>query len=157
MEYKEMIDRALKGRSINSMAKVWGVQQVTLNRYVKGERMPDYSTGLKIAREAGINPAEAFEIFAAEEQSHKLKNFKLVMGFAQPAFLAMLAAITVVVTLFLTPEKAEARTYSPTLTQTTQPIYIMSNSILKVCGLLRAISAWLKRAFSPTAFAPTTS
>lgn len=108
-----MIDRALKGRSINSMAKVWGVQQVTLNRYVKGERMPDYSTGLKIAREAGINPAEAFEIFAAEEQSHKMKNFKLVMGFAHPGLLAVVAAITMAVTLFLTPTKAEAKTNMP--------------------------------------------
>lgn len=91
MNYREMIESALKGRSVNSMAKVWGVPQPTLDRYVKGERMPDYNTGLKIAREAGVDPAEAFEVFAAEERVHKVKNFKLQMGFVQTDLLLFIA------------------------------------------------------------------
>jgi transcriptional regulator with XRE-family HTH domain len=91
MNYREMIDSALKGRSVNSMAKAWGLPQPTLDRYIKGERMPDYNTGLKIAKEAGIDPAEAFEVFAAEERNHKVKNFKLQMGFVQTDLLLFIA------------------------------------------------------------------
>lgn len=114
MNYAEMIDKAMKGRSVNSLAKEWGLQQRTLDRYVKGQSMPDYTTVRKIAKEAGITGDEVLEILEHEEQSHKVKNFKLQMGFARPAFLAAVAATTMVVTLFLTPGKAEARTYSPT-------------------------------------------
>jgi predicted transcriptional regulator len=108
MNYAEMIERAMKGRSVNSLAKAWGVQQRTLDRYVKGQSMPDYTTGLKIAREAGINTAEAFEIFAAAEENHRVKNFKLQMGFARTGFLAVLAGIAMAVTLFLTTSTANA-------------------------------------------------
>lgn len=125
MNYAEMIDRALKGRSVTSVAKEWGLQQRTLDRYVKGQSIPDVPTIRKIAREAGISGDEALEIIEMQEYEHKARNFKLQMGFASTGFLAILAAITMVVTLFLTPEKAEARTYSPAFTQTSQPIYIM--------------------------------
>lgn len=87
--------------------------------------MPDYATGLKIAKEAGVNTAEAFEIFADAEETHRVKNFKLQMGFAHSGFLAVIAAITLVVTLFLTPGKAEARTYSPSFDKESSCLYIM--------------------------------
>lgn len=91
MNYQEMIAKALKGRSVNSMAKAWGIPQTRLDRYVKGIHMPDYTTGLKIAEEAGISPGEAFEILANEEQHHKAKNFKLQMGFVQTDLLLFIA------------------------------------------------------------------
>ncbi|MHA4871596.1 helix-turn-helix domain-containing protein [Duganella sp. PWIR1] len=125
MNYEEMIAKALKGRSVNSMAKAWGIPQTRLDRYVKGIHMPDYTTGLKLAKEAGISPGEAFEILANEEQHHKAKNFKLQMGFARSGFLAVIGAIAMVVTLFLTPGKAEARTYSPTFDKAISCFYIM--------------------------------
>ena len=33
MEYQEFVEAALKGRSVNSMAKAWGLKQQTLDRY----------------------------------------------------------------------------------------------------------------------------
>jgi transcriptional regulator with XRE-family HTH domain len=90
MNYSEMIARALNGRSVNSMAKTWGLQQRTLDRYVKGESLPDYDTAMKIAVEAGVPPGEAFETLAAEARNHKAKNFKLQMGFVQNGMLPLL-------------------------------------------------------------------
>lgn len=91
MNYAEMIDKAMKGRSVNSLAKAWGLQQRTLDRYVKGQSMPDFETALKIANEAGIAPGEAFEVLVAEERSHKARNFKLQMGFVQTDLLLFIA------------------------------------------------------------------
>src|ERR1700741_5234658 len=91
MEYQELIAKALKGRTVSAVSKVWGVPQPTLSRYAKGERMPDWNTGLKISKDAGIDPTEAFEVFAAEERSHKVKNFKLQMGFVQTDLLLFIA------------------------------------------------------------------
>lgn len=125
MNYSEMIDRALKGRSVTSVAKEWGLQQRTLDRYVKGQSIPDVPTIRKIAREAGISGDEALEIIEIQEYEHKAKNFKLQMGFAHAGLLAMLAGITMAVTLFLTPQKAQAHTYSPAFDKERSCLYIM--------------------------------
>ncbi|MDQ1921567.1 helix-turn-helix domain-containing protein [Massilia pseudoviolaceinigra] len=90
MNYEELIAKALKGRSINSMAKAWGVNQPTLSRWVNGQRLPDYNTALKIAKEAGVEPGEAFEVFAAQERNHSSKNFRLQQGFVQTELLLLL-------------------------------------------------------------------
>ena len=81
MSYLEMISRALKGRSVNAAAKQWGVPQKTMDRYAKGERLPDYATAMLIAREAGIGLEEAFQTLAAEETKRKTKTDKLSEGF----------------------------------------------------------------------------
>lgn len=115
MNYQELIEKALKGRPINAVSKAWGVSQPTLYRYARGTSMPDWNTGLRIAKEAGIDPTEAFEVFAEEERTHKVKNFKLQMGSAGAGTLAAVAGISLAVTLFLTPQKAEALTYGSAL------------------------------------------
>lgn len=125
MNYSEMIEKALKGRSVNSMAKAWGLPQPTLDRYIKGERMPDWNTGLKIAQEAGVDPKVAFELFAAEERNHKARSIRVQMGNVKEGALAAIGAVALVVTLFLTPEKAEACTYSLPLTSNQHRLYIM--------------------------------
>jgi transcriptional regulator with XRE-family HTH domain len=134
MDYYELIDKALDGRTVSAVAREWGVPQPTLYKWVKGERMPDYNTGLRIARDAGIDPAEAFEVFAAEERNHKVKNFKLQMGFVQIDLLLFIAT---------------GGLYGV--------FYIMSNCIMKVCALTRTISAWLKRTFCPATLTSTAS
>jgi hypothetical protein len=82
------------------------------------------------------------ETLAQQEQIRTSENFKLQMGFARTGLLSILAALTMVVTLFLTPKNAEARTYGPTLSETTQPIYIMSN------GAYTRLKAWPDQAGS---------
>ena len=81
MSYLEMISRALKERSVNSLAKAWGVKQKTLDRYVKGETLPDYATALIMAKEAGISAGEAMELLAAEATKRKTKIEIVSTGF----------------------------------------------------------------------------
>ena len=91
MNYSELIARALNGRSTYAVAKLLGINQVTLSRYIKGERLPDFDTALKLANEAGVAPGEAFETLAAEQRMHKSKQFKLQSGFVQTDLLLFLA------------------------------------------------------------------
>jgi len=74
MSYAELIQRALKGRSVNRAAKDWHVNQMSLNRYVKGQRLPSYEIALLMAKEAGISAGEAMETLAAEEKKMKSKT-----------------------------------------------------------------------------------
>ena len=91
MKYSDLIEMALKGRSVNSMARTWGVPQPTLARYMQGNRLPDYDLALKIAIEAGVEPGEAFVALAEEQRNLKSKNFKLQRGFVQTTPLLSMA------------------------------------------------------------------
>lgn len=92
MTYEEFIATALKGRSVNSLAKQWGVPQTTLNGYVLGRSMPDFSTAMIMAKEAGIEEAEAFKLLAAEDAKRKnrVEKIKMVVGKLQPSFDSLL-------------------------------------------------------------------
>lgn len=81
MSYLEIVKRALKGRSVNAAAKAWEVPQVTLNRYARGDRLPDYLTAKIMAAEAGISSGEMLEILAEEEQKKRGKLTKVAEGF----------------------------------------------------------------------------
>ncbi|PRC91040.1 helix-turn-helix domain-containing protein [Solimicrobium silvestre] len=81
MSYAEMIKTALKGRSVYAVSKLWGVNNMTLNRYIRGERMPDFVTAKKMAEEAGIDLADAFKLLAEEEQKRRGKLAKISEGF----------------------------------------------------------------------------
>ena len=74
MNYGELIAKVLKGRSVNSVAKSWGLPQKTLDRYAKGLYLPDYTTAKKMADEAGVSYGEMFEILALEEEKRKGYN-----------------------------------------------------------------------------------
>lgn len=41
MNYEELIAKALHGRSVRKAAQMWGVAQPTLDRYARGDRVPD--------------------------------------------------------------------------------------------------------------------
>ncbi len=84
MEYQEFVEAALKGRSVNSMAKVWGLKQQTLDRYVKGTHLPDYRTAMLMAQEAGVAIDATFILLAQEESKRK----KAGAAFAVPALAA---------------------------------------------------------------------
>lgn len=101
MNYEELVEKALRGRSIAAMAREWGLNQPTLHRYVKGGRLPDYDTALKMAKEAGVDPTVAFEALAAEERVQRVKNFKLQMGFVQTDLLLSIATLGVLPLLYI--------------------------------------------------------
>jgi len=81
MNYEEFIARAVRGRSVASLAKKLGLTQMTLNRYVRGDRLPDYETALLLVHEAGINPGETMLILAHEERRRKASKEIIAAGF----------------------------------------------------------------------------
>lgn len=108
MNYDELIEKTLRGRSVRKTAEVWGVPQATLDKYMRGVRTPDVHTILKIIDESGVPATEVLEVIAAHERNQSVKNFKLQMGFARAGFLAVLATLTLAVNLFLTASPAKA-------------------------------------------------
>jgi transcriptional regulator with XRE-family HTH domain len=78
MTYDELIELAMRGRSVNRAAKELGVNQRSLDRYVKNERLPDYRTALILAQEAGISPGEIMLILAEEED--RKRNLKEILS-----------------------------------------------------------------------------
>lgn len=81
MSYLEIIKKALNGRSVNAAAKAWGINQMTLNRYAKGERLPDYTAAKIIANEAGVSAGEMLETLADEEGKRRSKLEKVSASF----------------------------------------------------------------------------
>lgn len=66
-----------------------GMQQVTLNRYVRGDRLPEYAQALVLAKEAGVDPRDALMTLAAEDAKRKgleifSKGFKLLLSLVKP-------------------------------------------------------------------------
>jgi len=89
MSYKELIEKALHGRSVNQAARDMGMQQVTLNRYVRGDRLPEYAQALVLAKEAGIDPREALMALAMEDVKRKglekiSEGFKSLLSLVKP-------------------------------------------------------------------------
>lgn len=101
MNYSELIAKALKGRSVNAAAKDWGLRQATLDRWTKSKGLPDYTTTIKMAQEAGVDLKEAVLAVAAEEQALKVKNFELQMGFVQIELLLSIATLGVLPILYI--------------------------------------------------------
>lgn len=80
MEYEELIEKVLKGRTVNATAKAIGVPQPSLDKYVKKTTIPDCDNGYKMVVAAGIDLKEGFETLAKAERLHKLRKQK---GFVQ--------------------------------------------------------------------------
>lgn len=81
MNYEQFIDRALKGRSVAALADALGMQKMTLNRYVRGDRLPDYETALMLAQEANVSPGEVMLLLAHEQRRRKLEKDMFAAGF----------------------------------------------------------------------------
>lgn len=71
MTYDELIAMALHDRKVNKAASEMGIPQPTLDRYVKGQTLPNYMAALILAREAGTTAAKALEAVAFEEARRK--------------------------------------------------------------------------------------
>lgn len=80
MSYAELIELALKGRSVNKAAKEMGINQPTLDRLAKGKHVPSYQTAKKLAEEAGISYEEAF-LACAELEAQRTKAEKTSANF----------------------------------------------------------------------------
>jgi transcriptional regulator with XRE-family HTH domain len=92
MRYEELIERVLKGRSVNAVAKEIGIPQKTFDRYCKGDRVPDYAAARKLAKEAGVKESIVFSICADLEEERNSRslmeklsaNFEYLMSHIDP-------------------------------------------------------------------------
>lgn len=73
MSYQEIIGKLLKEKKASQLARQWQMGEMTLGRYLRGNRLPDYLTAKKMAEEAGISSGEMLEILAEEEAKRKTK------------------------------------------------------------------------------------
>jgi hypothetical protein len=94
MEYAELIDRVLQGRTVNATAKAIGVPQPSLDKYVKGLTIPDCDNGYKMVLAAGVDVTEGFQTLANAERLHKLKRQG---GFVQIGVLPFIGGVGVVI------------------------------------------------------------
>lgn len=74
MDYNELIELALQGRSINATANALGIPLATFQRYASGERFPDFDTGLRIVQAAGVDLATGFLVIAEAQRNYKRSN-----------------------------------------------------------------------------------
>jgi hypothetical protein len=105
MDYQELINRMLKGRSVNAAALASGIPQKSLDRYVKGATVPGCKAAKLMAREAGVPLEEAIDAIVKKEDEmvRPRRAQRLLPGFTTTA-----AAVLIAVTNFLTPGNAEA-------------------------------------------------
>lgn len=71
MDYTELIALALQGRSVNATSKALGIPLATFQRYVNGERLPDFDYALRIVQAAGISLEEGFVIIANKQREYR--------------------------------------------------------------------------------------
>lgn len=74
MEYEELIERVLQGRTVNATAKAIGVPQPSLDKYVKRQTIPGCENGYKMVVAAGVDVTEGFRTLANAERQHKLRK-----------------------------------------------------------------------------------
>jgi transcriptional regulator with XRE-family HTH domain len=81
MNYQEVMQRALNGRSVNAAAKEMGLPQQSLNRWVNGKNLPDYSSAAILAAEAHVSLGEMMRVLVEEDQRRKSSKDILSAGF----------------------------------------------------------------------------
>ncbi len=68
MEYQELMERALRGRSVRKAAQMWGVHSATMDKYARGERVPNYKVTQCIIEDSGTPAEEVLRVIAALEE-----------------------------------------------------------------------------------------
>lgn len=128
-----------------------------ISQYMTGKRVMDDEACLAVALALDVNPMEIIGAACLDRAEKTGQKSLWEVFMSRSAAAAASLAMATSVNLFLTPENAEARTYSPTLAQQGDSIYIMSNRRRRREPRLRTMAAWLKRLFAPVALEPTAS
>lgn len=111
------------------VAELLGISRGAVSHYSTGRRIMDEETCLAVALALELNPMEVM-MAAGIDRAEKAGQQSLWSVFSQRmAATAATVAIASAVTLFLTPQNAEARTYSSPSAQNSYQIYIMSNDL----------------------------
>ncbi len=81
MNYSDVMERALKGRSVNAAARDMGLPQQSLSRWVLGKNLPDYSSAAILAAEANVSLGEMMRVLVEEDQRRKVSKDMFAAGF----------------------------------------------------------------------------
>ena len=114
------------------VANLLGISRAAVNHYMTGRRVMDENTVGAVALALNLTEHEAMLMVAAvgmdrAEKEGKTSPWEVFMN--RGAAIAASVLMATSVNLFLTPQNAEARTSSPTSTQSAKQIYIMSKPI----------------------------
>lgn len=107
------------------LAEKLGISRGAVSHYTTGRRIMDEETCLAVALALELNPLEVM-MAAGIDRAEKAGQQSLWTVFSQRMAATAASALLVAgVSLFLTPQNAEARTYGPASTQQEQGFYIM--------------------------------
>lgn len=158
VKYLEQVRTKFGLKTDAALALKLGKTASAVSQYLKGTRVMDEETCLAVALALDVNPLEVMMAAGIDraEKSGQKSLWEVFMS-RTVATAATLALATSAVTLFLTPQNAEARTYGPASSQTSGALCIMSNGRSATRRLRRTIWAWFKRLSVPHALQPATS
>lgn len=74
LEYLELIQLAMQGRSVNATSQALGIPLATFQRYASGERIPDCWNGLKIVQAAGVSLDTGFLCLAEAQRKYNQRR-----------------------------------------------------------------------------------
>src|SRR5688500_17754755 len=127
VKYLEQLKQQRGLTSDRQLALFLNMGTSTISQYMKGQRVMDDEACLAVALALDLNPMEIIGAACIDraEKSGQKSLWEVFMN--RTAAVAASAVMAVGVTGFLTPQNAEARTYSPTSAPKAETIYIMSN------------------------------
>ncbi|MDO9421055.1 MAG: helix-turn-helix transcriptional regulator [Herminiimonas sp.] len=118
MKYDNLMKKVLGNSSVNAKAKELDIPQKSLDRYMKGEHLPDCATAIILAKAAGVSIEEM--VVAVAQKKAELRPEKM-HSFLRPAIASLVTGF-IAVNLFLTPTPAKA---APLLASQDASLYIM--------------------------------
>lgn len=113
------------GLNDTALGKSLDVTQAAISQYKSGKRIMDGNTCLKVAMQLGIDPLQVVGAAFIDRDEQQGKESPWAVFMTKAAATAAIVALATSVNLFLTPEDANARTYSPSAEQSSGTLYIM--------------------------------
>lgn len=131
-QYLDQVKKKLNVHTDKELAEYFELTKAAISQYRSGARIMDHEMCLAVGLALGMDRQQAMEIVIAADidRAERAGQKSLWSVFSERmAATAATVAIASAVTLFLTPQNAEARSYSPTSTAQADTVYIMSNQV----------------------------
>ncbi|MRX06485.1 Cro/Cl family transcriptional regulator [Pseudoduganella sp. FT25W] len=128
VKYLEAVREKYGLKTNAALALKLGKSEPAVHQYLKGGRVMDNETCLAVSMALEFDEHQTMQVIMAADidRAEKAGQESLWTVFSKRMAATAASALLVAgVSLFLTPENAEARTYSPTSTVASQAIYVM--------------------------------
>lgn len=142
VKYLEQVRQKYALKNNAALSKKLEVSESAISLYMKGQRVMDEETCLRVALALEIDPLQVL-MAAGIDRAEKAGQKSLWEVFSMRTATAAALVLATSVNLFLTPTPAEA---APVLKQRAGTIYIMLNRLRRA---LSKITAWLAPALRP--------